>query len=308
MNEKLNMRDFFESLAIRHGMSRGNAESFVKDFFNQVEDSLLQGKSVKIDGFGTFEHAEGNNQISFTPDGPIKDVGMQLSLFDQPSLGIQGGNEKKVLVKETDIIEKSSNSELQEEKKPTAETEEQEERIIEVKPVVEKTHVAEKKVADESKGLKIFSYIALIIIFACVAIVAYFYVPSFHELGKSAIIEQVEQEMTEGKVEEETLQLQEDAIELGDVPEVDETEATSTPTSDKETSNAKLDPKKSYEIAGTMHEYTVQRGESLSDISVKFYGNKGFWNYIVKHNPTAIKNPDNVPYGTKIQIPLLKEK
>ena len=64
----------------------------------------------------------------------------------------------------------------------------------------------------------------------------------------------------------------------------------------------------SYKITGTMTKYTVKEGETLTRVSLRFYGTKAMWPYIVKHNPDVIKNPNNVPYGTTIKIPELTKE
>lgn len=63
-----------------------------------------------------------------------------------------------------------------------------------------------------------------------------------------------------------------------------------------------------YIITGTMDTYTLQNGESLVKVALKYYGNKKLWPYIVRHNRKVIKNPDNVPVGTVLQIPKLSPK
>ena len=64
----------------------------------------------------------------------------------------------------------------------------------------------------------------------------------------------------------------------------------------------------SYTITGTKTTHTIKEGETLTKVSLRYYGTKGMWPYIVKHNPDVIKNPDTVPYGTKIKIPELTKK
>ena len=64
----------------------------------------------------------------------------------------------------------------------------------------------------------------------------------------------------------------------------------------------------SYKITGTKTKYTVKEGETLTRVSLRFYGTKAMWPYIVKHNPDVIKNPNTVPYGTTIQIPELPKE
>ena len=63
-----------------------------------------------------------------------------------------------------------------------------------------------------------------------------------------------------------------------------------------------------YKITGTKTKYTIKEGETLTKVSLRFYGTKAMWPYIVKHNPKVIKNPDNVPYGTTIEIPELTKE
>lgn len=63
-----------------------------------------------------------------------------------------------------------------------------------------------------------------------------------------------------------------------------------------------------YTIVGTETTYTIREGETLTKVALRFYGTKALWPYIVKHNPSVIKNPDNVPFGTIIKIPKLAKK
>ena len=63
-----------------------------------------------------------------------------------------------------------------------------------------------------------------------------------------------------------------------------------------------------YKITGTKTKYTIKEGETLTKVSLRFYGTKAMWPYIVKHNPKVIKNPDNVAYGTTIEIPELTKE
>ena len=55
MNEKLNIQNLIEMLAEKHGMDKTDAESFVKEFFQLIEESLESDKYVKIKGLGTFK-------------------------------------------------------------------------------------------------------------------------------------------------------------------------------------------------------------------------------------------------------------
>lgn len=92
MNEKLNIQDLIDALAVKHGMNRKNADSFVKEFFQLIEESLEHDKYVKIKGLGTFKligvgsresinvntgerfEIQGHTKVSFTPEPTLKDI------------------------------------------------------------------------------------------------------------------------------------------------------------------------------------------------------------------------------------------
>lgn len=63
-----------------------------------------------------------------------------------------------------------------------------------------------------------------------------------------------------------------------------------------------------YQILGTQEEYTLQKGETIIRASVKVFGTKKYWPYIVKHNLDVLPDPDNIPAGVKIKIPVLTPK
>lgn len=92
MNEKLNIQDLIDLLAEKHGMSKKNADSFVKEFFLLIEEALEKDKYVKVKGLGTFKlidvdsresvnvntgerfEIQGHSKVSFTPEPALKDV------------------------------------------------------------------------------------------------------------------------------------------------------------------------------------------------------------------------------------------
>lgn len=92
MNEKLNIQDLIDLLAEKHGMSKKNADSFVKEFFQLIEEVLEKDKYVKIKGLGAFKlidvesresvnvntgerfEIQGHTKVSFTPEPALKDI------------------------------------------------------------------------------------------------------------------------------------------------------------------------------------------------------------------------------------------
>lgn len=49
---------------------------------------------------------------------------------------------------------------------------------------------------------------------------------------------------------------------------------------------------------------TIEPGNTLRNISLKYYGHKSFWVYIYEENKDKIENANNIPLGTKLIIPL----
>jgi nucleoid DNA-binding protein/nucleoid-associated protein YgaU len=63
-----------------------------------------------------------------------------------------------------------------------------------------------------------------------------------------------------------------------------------------------------YEITGTITTLTLEPGQTLVKLALKYYGSKNFWPYIVQHNPDVIKDANRVPKGATIKIPKLEPK
>ena len=60
---------------------------------------------------------------------------------------------------------------------------------------------------------------------------------------------------------------------------------------------------KKEEMARTIDTVRISSGDRLTLISLKYYGHKIFWVYIYEYNKNIIQNPNNIPIGTKLNIP-----
>ena len=47
----------------------------------------------------------------------------------------------------------------------------------------------------------------------------------------------------------------------------------------------------------------IEAGSRLTLIALEYYGSKHFWVYLYEHNKSKIKDPNNVPIGTVVEIP-----
>ncbi|KAA6321306.1 DNA-binding protein HU [termite gut metagenome] len=64
----------------------------------------------------------------------------------------------------------------------------------------------------------------------------------------------------------------------------------------------------SYTIVGTKTIYSLKAGETLTRVSLRFYGTKNLWPYILKYNKDKIQNPRMISVGMTLRIPELKKK
>ncbi len=395
MNEKLNIQDLVDMLAEKHGMSKKNADSFVKEFFQLIEEALEKDKYVKVKGLGTFKlidvesresvnvntgerfEIQGHTKVSFAPEPTLKDIiNKPFAHFETVVL-----NDNTVL-EDTPVDSENDDDDEQETKAseqqetetneqsvenieavvkapaeiiaevpdiPSAASEEKAEAIEEM-PVIpvqkeEIEEIIEEKVGEEvpaaattdSSTMKYFIGIVVFVVVLCVGAVAYLYSPDWFEqfTSKPPTEEIVDAKadkpadktiITDSIVTKDTVQVARvDTVREAlanssksdkaskEIPENTVREqAVSASIASKEQKKTVATPFKpdsvGYTIVGTETTYTIQEGETLTRVALRFYGTKALWPYIVKHNPGIIKNPDNVPYGTTIKIPKLVKK
>jgi len=400
MNEKITLQDLINLFGEKQGMSKKDAELFVRSLFDLIEEALATEKYVKVKGFGTFKLTEvdsresvnvntgerieiqGHTKVSFTPDTTMKDlINKPFAHFETVILndGVEFEDtpvevpetldtpeviapvvetpevvevpapeeipEVIVVQKETpeekDVLEiivpeepeAIEESEVTEEPEAIEETqpeiieetlvpeevtvqeeapqEEPQPTITEVpeeeKPVFIEEKTSEKKVVEtivEETKEKTTNRILWGIIVVLVLIILFgAYWMFFRPTDTPEMIPtppvQEEQVATpapvvEEKPQEETLktvqfiELSEEELRKERVPSFADT----------------LD----YQIVGTQEEYTLQKGETIIRASVRFFGTKKYWPYIVKHNTDVLPDPDNIPAGIRIKIPKLVEK
>ena len=147
MNEKLNIQNLIELLAEKHGMDKKDAENFVKEFFQLVEESLEADKYVKIKGLGTFKlidvesresvnintgerfEIQGHTKVSFAPEPSLKDlINKPFSHFETVVLN------DETLLEDTPV---ESNSEEEEEKEEEFSVQQIADEAEEISTVVE---------------------------------------------------------------------------------------------------------------------------------------------------------------------------
>ena len=63
-----------------------------------------------------------------------------------------------------------------------------------------------------------------------------------------------------------------------------------------------------YAYDGEIETHVLERGETLFALSRKYYGSNAMYVVIIDYNKDVIKNPDNVPSGTRLRIPKVVKK
>ena len=381
MNERTNLQDIAELLVERHGLDKKDAELFIENMFELIEESLATEKYVKIKGLGTFKLTEvdtresvdvntgerieilGHTKVSFTPDATMKELinkpfshfetvvlndGVELEdLAETEVAGIEEGILKPVTLEEplqedvaiapameepvVEVVEEPV-SEPQEEivmEEPQLEVpivedgvqreipnadeivdneEKPQQEVIEIPEEEKPVDVEEQKreeillsdIARDKETIRILwgviAVLVFIILFGC-----YWLFMRSESSSEKVVMPVVPEKNQVEETVKDTLVVEEkkDSV-LTEIPLI-----APTFQEPKDDRIASLADTLEYRIVGTKGIYTLQNGESIIKVSVKFFGSKMFWPYIVKYNRDVIKNADNIPVGTQIKIPEL---
>ena len=181
-----------------------------------------------------------------------------------------------------------------------------------------------------SSTMKFFIGIVVLVVLLCVGAVTFMYYPDLLDRMSTPSTEKVADEkvekpavpvaLTDSIVRKDTTTVvaKKDTVAEVVTPKVveepkpvakQETPATAPKKETKKAAATPFEPDSvNYKIVGTKATHTIQEGETLTKVALRFYGTKALWPYIVKYNSGVIKNPDHVPYGTVIKIPELEKK
>jgi len=360
MNERLNLQDLIDLLAKKQGITKKDAENFLRELFAVISENIENSESVKIKDFGTFKlikvsarksvnvntgediEIPAHYKLSFTPDKTLKEaINKPFAHFESVPVedGITFDDMDKLedtTDEEHEEIESSSvevddipaiTKTIIEEENIDTEPEGIEKEIINPDPedgidvISDLLHEEEEKVLDIDYSEKIpqptaftsssvsvseenfyekrddkkrkRKYISLgffiFIILAAFAICGYYF-------------QEIAQYLTDGKYDKDSRNVivyEKDSL------------AVSKPVSDslvatgavKDSISSEKNVQQQEDITTPLTVETIRAGHTLRNISLKYYGHKSFWVYIYEENRNAIKNPNNVPLGTKLVIP-----
>ncbi len=208
------------------------------------------------------------------------------------------------VVEEPVVTEEVIAEAVVQEEAPVVEAEKVEETpIVEPQPeIIEPQTTEEKTVTIERKKEKNINHILWGVIVVLVLIIlfgAYWMFLRPSEDAEAPIVIPVAEEVVEPTaVVEEKAQVVEDTLETVSFIQLSEEELR------KERVPSLADTLEC-QIVGTQAEYTLKNGETIIRASIKYFGTKKYWPYIVKHNMDILKDPDNIPAGVQLKIPKL---
>lgn len=290
MNEKVTLQDIAASLAERQNMQYADAEAFVKAFFAVAEEMLACDRYVRVKGLGTFRlldvHScnvagaktqigiDGCEKISFEPDAALRDlINKPFSQFEMVQLkdGVH-----------FDDLEEGEEVPVQQ-----------------PEPLPDQTSIPESGLPEPDSGKSRVSWWMLVAALFIGVLVGGGIVWTFvfnRQNEQGAVVEL-----------QDTVRQNIPFVSMEKLPDKysfsrEDTVCVLIPVKEM------LSDTVAYETGGTQASYTLRAGESLAKVAQKFYGNKKLWPYLVGYNRAILPDPDRIPVGTTIRIPVLVPK
>lgn len=358
MNERLSLQDLIDLLAKEQEITKKDAESFLRELFVVISESIENNEPVKIKDFGTFKLVKvsarksvdvntgdaieipSHYKLSFTPDKSLKEaINRPFAHFESVILedGVSFDNiENNDLDENPEYVESATDDDQQDKDSDRnvlenkAEIEETISEIIpfipqDIEPDVEKQQtitsniekedeandpvdtmsdnqksidkaekdndIKESTEDDQSKKGSKRRRKFITLGFFIFLILAGFFVGGLY-------FQEIANYLTYGP---------KDTRATVNTSDNNNTATESnTPTLLPDSIDKKEEPVsdvKQIKPAEPLGTEVIKSGHTLRNISLKYYGHKSFWIYIYQENKDAIKNPNNVPLGTKLVIP-----
>lgn len=324
MDDKLIIEELVSRLATRQHIEQADAQAFVCSFLTLIEEGLRKDKYVRVKGFGTFKLIDtdlNEGRIVFVPEASVRDaVNKPFSHFESVELRddvrFDDVVEEECVSAADEVVTVADNSETHDE--PVAEEQcevKSSDGIVE-NNTAEKPDVVEVSQSNgESYRRKgsIHWYLLAAILFVGIVIGCGIMWGVLSHKVRSAKVVETENNVTEIEpVIGITDTIENDSSSVINEEEPDTASVTRKTidsiikvTTENKNEIKYLSDEVAYKISGTIEEYTISKGSTLSKVAYRYYKNRKLWPYIVMHNKDIIQDPNNVPIGTVLRIPVL---
>ncbi len=304
----MNGQELIERLVRETGRERSEVDRFYKEFFQLIIEGLRRENYVRIKGLGTFKligiesrdsvnvhtgerfKIKEHNRIVFTPESRLKElINKPFSHFNTVLLN------EGVAFEEAE--KESDRSEI-----ATLISEE----FVETVNMTTTEKVDERDLKKSEKGKKnrtVLSKVVVGVLLICIVVGGVLYYRNGLERKKERVIEETKI-VAPASMEKKGLETEK----VVTIPVISSTMSSEDYLQQRNSVTPFEPDSVSYEIVGTETTYTIQEGETLTRVALRFYGTKALWPYIVMHNRDIIHNPDKVPCGVKLRIPKLEKR
>ena len=321
--DKLSIQELADELAAKLNVTKRVAEDFVKMLFGTIEETLLNGDSVKMKDLGVFKLQSleprksvnvqtgeeiiipGYTKVNFAPEASLKELVNipfahleSIVLDDVEDVEIPDNNLRHFTEQATEIksiisdIEALSHEEKESEKEPEIiyTTSEMEHNEIEEKSSLYDTNVEQEDTDNSSEEVFFYEekrrgwiWVLLILLVILIGIGIYIFIACPETAEKLKFWEK------------KTV-----------VEQVDETknvaEITDEPVEPDELQILFDTPRVYTEYLATVN---LPAGSYLANLAKRYYGHPYFWVYIYEANKEKVKYPNFVSVGQSIRVPKL---
>jgi Bacterial nucleoid DNA-binding protein len=302
MNEKINLTDLVNLLSGKAGISKKEAEVFLKEWFLSMEEGLFEDQVVKMKKLGMFKLTPikdresidvttggkllipAHYKVTFIPDKDFAEIINEPFALFQPE-EINDDVDEKDIIEKDDRVEDTEKETLIKKQFDIEDVKKEEKIEIPDELFVQYNFQAPgRKKRRKTKVFRRKTLIPLLALFllAGIGYVVYEFVLSNSNFDSGLVRSQdiktpVQQEGTSLVLEKSIPAVQDEA-----------------PVTPEEQLPIKEEPLK---------KRTIQEGERLTTVALEEYGNKYFWVYIYEENKATIANPDRIKIGQEVIIP-----
>ena len=324
MDDKLIIEELVSRLATRQHIEQADAQAFVCSFLTLIEEGLRKDKYVRVKGFGTFKLIDtdlNEGRIVFVPEASVRDaVNKPFSHFESVELRddvrFDDVVEEECVSAADEVVTVAGNSETHDEPVAEEQCEVKSSGDIVENNTTEKPDVVEVSQSNgesyRRKGSMHWYLLAAILFVGIVIGCGIMWGVLSHKVRSAKVVE-TENNVTEIEpVVGITDTIENDSSSVINEEEPDTASVTRKTidsiikvTTENKNEIKYLSDEVAYKISGTIEEYTIFQGSTLSKVAYRYYKNRKLWPYIVMHNKDIIQDPNNVPIGTVLRIPVL---